>query len=252
MKAFIVAAGLGTRLRPLTNQIPKCMIPFGNKPLLWYHIMQLKYHGVTEMWVNTHWLADQVVSYFGDGSQFGVKIFYSHEPELLGTSGALTNPASQISQAFKDEDFFVIYGDNFTNCDYTQFLNYHRSKPENVLTIAVQQSPEPWTKGVIEVDSNMRITRLVEKPPKGENKSDLTSAALYICSPKVLPFIPSGFSDFAADIIPQLIANDYHLYAYKLPQYLEDTGTPERYAKAQADMATVVFPDNTFSTNPNI
>jgi len=242
MKAFIVAAGLGTRLRPLTNTVPKCIIDIGGHPLLWYHVMQLKHHGITDIWINTHWLADQVSEFFGDGSKFGVKISYSHEKELLGTSGALTNPDSEIRQAFSAEkEFLVIYGDNLTNFNYSNLIDFSRSK-NCTMCIAVNHSEEPWTKGVIEIDSDSRITRMVEKPPKEEVKSDLTNAGVYFCTPPVLEAIPAGFSDFASDIIPGLMTDNNSLFAYVMDEYLQDTGTPERYAKAQSDLPGVEFP----------
>jgi NDP-sugar pyrophosphorylase family protein len=242
MKAFIVAAGLGTRLRPLTNSVPKCMIDIGGHPLLWYHIMLLKHYGISEIWINTHWLADQVTGFFGDGSKFGVHLYYSHEQELLGTSGALKNPNSEISSAFSHQEFLISYGDNFTNFNYSKFLQFHSSHPNSTMSIAAFSSPEPWTQGVIEKDSTDKIIALTEKPPKDEVKSDLVNGGIYICTPKVMEIIPAGFSDFAKDIIPQLLKQQNNLYCYHLPDYLQDTGTPERYAKAQSDFATLSFP----------
>jgi NDP-sugar pyrophosphorylase family protein len=241
MKAFIVAGGLGTRLRPLTNTVPKCMIDIGGKPLLWYHIKLLKFYGITDIWINTHWLADQVKSYFGNGVKFGVHIHYSHEKELLGTSGALKNPASNITSAFKNGPFLVMYGDNFTNFNYANFIKYHTQK-SSFMTIAVNHSLEPWNKGVIESTLAGRIINMVEKPPKDEVKSDLTNAGIYLCDPKVLDAIPAGFSDFAIDIIPKLITAHQPLYTYIMPEYLHDTGSPERYAQAQADFPSLKFP----------
>lgn len=237
-----MAAGLGTRLRPLTNTVPKCMIPIGDKPLLWYHVMGLKAAGITDIWINTHWLADQVTSYFGNGSDLGVHISYSHEPELLGTSGALKNSASGITAALSQQEFLVVYGDNFTNFNYAPFLDFHASRPDSIMTIAALPTDEPWTKGVIEVDAQSRIVRMVEKPPKDEVKSDLTNAGIYICTPPVLDAIPAGVSDFGFDIIPSLLSSGQNLYAYRMSEYLQDTGTPERYAKAQADASSLKFP----------
>jgi len=241
MKAFIIAAGLGTRLRPLTNTVPKCMIDIGNHPLLWYHVMSLKTSGITDIWINTHWLADQVTSFFGDGSQFGVHISYSHEPELLGTSGAVVNPVSGIKEDLSKGPFIVSYGDNFTNFNFRSLIDFHNQK-KPLLTIVVNHSDEPWTKGVIETDPSSRITRMVEKPPKEDIRSDLTNAGMYLCEPEIINHIPSGFSDFAADIFPQLISARLPLYALTMSEYLQDTGTPQRYTKAQVDFPSLNFP----------
>jgi NDP-sugar pyrophosphorylase family protein len=241
MQAFIVAAGLGTRLRPLTDNVPKCMIDIGGRPLLWYHIQLLKFHGIKDIWVNTHWLADQVQSYFGNGSKYGVHISYSHEKELLGTSGALKNPQSGIFNSLKTGPFLIIYGDDFTNFNYSKFIEFHNAR-KSFMTIAVDHSAEPWTKGVIETDSSEKIIRMVEKPPKDEIKSDLTNAGIYLCQPEVLDSIPDGFSDFAKDIIPIFLSQNQPLYAYIMDDYLQDTGTPQRYAKAREDFKTIKFP----------
>jgi NDP-sugar pyrophosphorylase family protein len=240
MKAYIVAAGLGTRLRPLTYTTPKCMIDIGGRPLLWYHIMQLKYHGITDLWINTHLLPDIVTSYFDNGSRFGVQITYSFEPELLGTSGALKNPGTGITEAFsREKEFIVTYADNFTNIDYSKLIDFHHLK-KSFMTIAANHSEEPWTKGVIEIDSDSKIIRMVEKPPRQEVQSDLTNAGIYLCSSEILSLIPPGNSDFAADIVPRL--KDTDLYCYVMDEYLQDTGTPERYAKAQSDLKNIIFP----------
>ncbi len=243
MKAFIVAAGLGTRLRPLTDTVPKCMIDIGGKPLLWYHIRQLKYYGITDIWVNTHWLSDQVVSYFGNGAKFGVHIRYSYEKKLLGTAGALKNPRSGICKAFQKSPFLVVYGDNLTNFNYLNFIKFHRQNSA-AMTIAVDHSSEPWTKGVIEAKLSGRIINLVEKPPENEIKSDLTNTGIYLCEPQVLNYIPEGFSDFAKDIIPALMAKNLPLYSYIMSGdlYLQDTGTPERYQIARGGFPSIKFP----------
>ena len=124
MKALILSAGPGTRLAPLTLNKPKVMVKINGKPVLWYHIQSLKRIGVSEIWINLHWFPDAIRNYFGDGSKFGVKISYSFEKKLLGTSGSLKNPDSGIGEAFKYGTFMIAYGDVLANFNYKKLLDF--------------------------------------------------------------------------------------------------------------------------------
>ena len=231
MKAFILAAGLGTRLRSLGLDVPKVMVPIGGKPLLEHHLELFKRQGIREFIVNLHFLPEKITSYFGDGSRFGVSITYSHEPELLGTAGAVKKMESEL----RGESFIVFYGDNLVRVDFAPLLEFHRIRQAQA-TVALFASPEPWTGGVVETDSNGRVLRFVEKPDRKQVSTNLISAGIFVLEPQVLDVIPAGqFYDFGRDVFPKLLAESRPVYAMAPKAYIQDVGTPERLARAQRD-----------------
>lgn len=236
MKALILSAGLGTRLRPLTNTIPKVMVQIGGKPLLWYHIQLLKKHGVKDIWINLHEHPQVIKNYFGDGSRFGVKISYSYEKKLLGTAGALKNPASGIEKELRDGTFMVVYGDNLTDFAYTKLIKFHKEN-QALLSLGLYRCPDPWTMGVVEISEEGKILKFVEKPPKEEVATDTVSAGILVCEPELLNSIPEGASDFAFDIFPKLLKLKKLLFALNTGSYVQDCGTLERLTKARGDFA---------------
>jgi NDP-sugar pyrophosphorylase family protein len=231
MKAFILAAGLGTRLRSLGLDLPKVMVPVGGKPLLEHHLELFKRQGIRELIVNLHYLPEKITSYFGDGSRFGVKITYSREPELLGTAGAV----KKMERELLDGTFVVFYGDNLVRVQFAPLIEFHRAR-KAVATVALFASPEPWTGGVVETDSNGRVLRFVEKPDPKQVSTNLISAGIFVIEPSVLEMIPAGkFYDFGRDVFPKLLAEGRPVYAMMPEAYIRDVGTPERLAKAQQD-----------------
>jgi len=237
MKAIILCAGKGERLQPLTNTIPKPMIPINNRPLLEYNILLCKKHGITEIAVNTSYLPEQIKEYFGDGSKFGVKIKYSFEPELIGTSGALNN-----FREFLDETFAVIYGDNLTDIDLTEMYKYHKQN-NAIATTAVRNKPAEYkTQSLILADENKRIIKFLEKPSEELVQSlvkdtKIISSGLYILEPEILNFIPEGYSDFAYDIFPKLIKNGKSLFAFIMDKYhFREVGKIEKYELAKKEI----------------
>ena len=231
MRAFILAAGLGTRLRSLGLDVPKVMVPIGGKPLLEHHIELLRAQGIRDVIVNLHFLPEKVTGYFGDGSKWGVRLTYSHERELLGTAGAV----KKMESALRDGTFIVLYGDNLVRVDFAPLLEFHRSR-QALATVALFESPEPWTGGVVEMAADGRITRFVEKPDPKSISTNLISAGIFVLEPQVLDGIPAGcFYDFGRDVFPELLAAGKPLYAMKPDAYVQDVGTPERLAKAQRD-----------------
>ncbi|MDO8503800.1 MAG: nucleotidyltransferase family protein [bacterium] len=244
MKALILSAGPGTRLQPLIRNMPKVMVPIAKKPLLWYHIQLLKKHGIKDIWINLHWYPHSIKNYFGDGSKFGVKISYSYEKELLGTAGALKNPASGIENEFKKSAFLVVYGDNLTNFDHTRLIQFHKRR-RAFATIGLYKSPDPWTMGVVEINEQGKILKFVEKPPKEAVTTNTVSAGILVCEPELLDYIPDGASDFAFDIFPKLLKLRKPLFALNTGSYVQDCGTPGRLAKARRDFTTGKF-DSTF------
>jgi NDP-sugar pyrophosphorylase family protein len=231
MKAFILAAGLGTRLRSLGLDLPKVMAPIGGKPLLQHHLELLRRQGVREFIINLHHLPERITSYFGDGSAFGVTIAYSLEMELLGTAGAV----KKMEATVRGETLLVLYGDNLFRFEVAPLVEFHRSR-QALATIGLWESPEPWTGGVVETDADGRVQRFVEKPDRKEVSTNLINAGIYLLEPAVLDAIPSGqFCDFGKDVFPKLLAQGKDLYAMKPNAYVQDIGTPERLAKAQRD-----------------
>jgi NDP-sugar pyrophosphorylase family protein len=231
MKAFILAAGLGTRLRSLGLDLPKVMVPVGGKPLLEHHLELFKRQGIREFVVNLHYLPEKITGYFGDGSKFGVKITYSPEPELLGTAGGV----KKMERELLDGTFLVFYGDNLVRVDFAPLIEFHRAR-KAVATVALFASTEPWTGGVVETDVNGRVLRFVEKPDPKQVSTNLISAGIFVLEPSVLGTIPAEqFYDFGKDVFPKLLTDGRPVYAMQPEAYIQDVGTPERLAKAQHD-----------------
>jgi len=210
---MILAAGQGTRLRPLTERVPKCMVPVGGKPVLEHAIEWLRRYGVTDLIVNLHHLPDAVVNYFRDGSRWGVKITYSVEKEPLGTAGGVKNV-----EWFFDGPFFVWYGDNLSTCDLACLYAFHQAKG-GIATIALHYREDPTASGIVGLDENERIIRFLEKPRPDEIFSHWVSAGIFVLEPAVLQAIPAeGTPDFGRDVFPALVAQGAPLYGYRMSQ----------------------------------
>jgi len=233
MKALILAAGLGTRLRPLTNTIPKPLLPIAGKPLLQYHLDQLTKHGVNDVLINTHYLPEKISTYIDEyGSMHDeMNIVTSFEETLLGSAGSL-----KMNQDFfsTEEDFFIVYGENLTDIDYTTLMDYHKSKG-GLVTIAGYREEHPEQKGVIEYASDARITRFVEKPGPGETTSSIANAGIYVINKKIFAYLSklnTPVLDFGYDLFPYLLEKDEDLYMYTMTEIVLDIGTHENYHKA--------------------
>jgi NDP-sugar pyrophosphorylase family protein len=232
MKAVILAAGAGTRLRPLTDTCPKPMLPIAGRPLLARTLDWLRANGVVEVALNLHHLPDVVREGLGDGSDWGMHLRYSYEPTLLGTSGAIRVIADQNPGWF-DETFLLLYGDMLLDIALADLHAFHQAGGA-ALTLALKHTATPWTQGMVEIDTAGRVLRFVEKPADWPG-GDLANAGVYICEPAILPFIPPGLSDFGHDIIPALVASGALVCGQLAEGYLLDIGTPEAYARAQHD-----------------
>jgi len=227
MKAILLAAGKGTRLRPLTDTLPKPMLEIAGKPILEHTILLLKRHGISEVFINLHYLPDVVKNYFGDGSKWDVKITYAYEKELLGTAGAVKNFQRYIG----GESFFVLYGDNYTDYDLTKILKFHRSK-RGIATVAVFEKEDVLSSGIVELDSDNQIVRLLEKPKPDEIFSHLVIAGIFVCEPEVFDYIPDiGYADFGYDVFPRMLANNKPLYGIVMEGMLEGIDTIELYQR---------------------
>lgn len=211
MKAMILAAGRGTRLGALTEQIPKCMLPIHGKPLLEHTLEWLRRFGVTQVVINLHHLPEVITDHFGDGSRWGVQITYSPEEHLLGTAGAVRNVAW-----FFDGPFLVWYGDNLSRCNLDHLAEFQFSRG-GLGTIALHYRQDPTSSGIVGLDDQGRITRFLEKPTVDQVFSHWVSAGIFALDPDVLRFIPpEGMSDFGRDVFPAILAHRLPLYGYRL------------------------------------
>ena len=232
MKAVILAAGVGSRLRPLTDTCPKPMLPIAGQPLLARTLDWLRAGGVAEAALNLHHLPDIVRDGLGDGSTWGMTLRYSYEHELLGSAGALRT-ITQRFPGWLDQTFALIYGDMLCDIDLAALLAAHQSA-HAILTLALKHTATPRTQGMIELDPAGRVRRFVEKPAEWSG-GNLANAGIYLCEPAILDAIPAGFSDFGHDIIPALLAANAVVCGHLATGYLLDIGTPEAYAQAQRD-----------------
>lgn len=229
-RALILAAGLGTRLRPLTDVMPKPMVPLAGRPLLEHLLRLCARCGVRDVAVNLHYLPEVVTAHCGDGGAFGVRLRYGRETELLGTAGAVNN-----FRDFFSEPFFVIYGDVYFEVDLAAVAAVHEAKGATA-TVGLYRVDNPTECGLVDRDSEGRILRFVEKPPVAF--TDLANAGLYAMSPKVLDSIPeAGFCDFGHDVFPALLAAGEPLYGHVLDGYVMDIGSPQKYERAKRHVA---------------
>lgn len=236
MKGLILAAGKGTRLRDLTRNHPKPMLPVQGKPLLAHHVEWLQASGIDQIAMNLHHCPAVITDYFGDGSHFGVQITYSYEPQLLGTAGA-----AKRLQPFFAEPFVVVYGDVFTNLSLPRLLAFHQERKAQdglttLATLALYQVPNPTECGLVETDATGRIQRFVEKPPPDQVFTDLANAGLMICEPAILHLIPAETEvDFGRHVFPAALAGGYALWGQPIAadEYVIDIGTLHGYDRAQ-------------------
>lgn len=229
MKAIILAAGLGKRLG--LENIPKPMYKINGKPILEYNILLLKNHNIKDICINLHYKGEIIKEYFGDGNKWGVKIEYSPEEKLLGTSGAVKN----IEGFFDREPFFVIYGDNYTNIDLTNMLNsHHQMKP--TATIAMFDPKKVPNSdiagGVITMDENNTITSFIEG--KESKASRYVNAGVYVLESEVLGMIPKDtYSDFGNDIFPKLLRDKKLMKGYLTNSFVFAIDTKEALERAK-------------------
>jgi len=231
MKAIILAGGEATRLRPLSCNTAKIMVPVLNHPLLEHLINYLKKHNITDIIIALGQQVEQIQGYFGDGSNFGVRIVYSVEHFPMGTAGAVKN-----AEKFLDEPFIVFNGDIFTDIDLTVMMDLHRGKKASV-SIALTPVDDPTIYGVVETDAGNRVKRFIEKPKQNEVTINMINAGIYILEPGILSYMTPGvFSMFERDIFPALVGRGGAVYGYPSDAYWIDIGTPEKYLGLHHDL----------------
>lgn len=230
-KAMLLAAGAGTRLRPLTYETPKPMVPVVNRPVIHHVLDNLLRHGVQEVMVNLHAHPDQVRGYCGDGSRWSLKIHYSLEPKLLGTAGAI----KKVGGFFKDGPFFVMSGDGLSDVDLTAMHAFHR-KRGSMATMAIKRVDARFEYGVTLTDASQRIKGFLEKPSWGDVFSSKVNTGIYLFEPEVLKLLPEGkVYDFGHDLWPKLLKLRKPIYAYETDAYWCDVGNLSEYRRCQID-----------------
>lgn len=244
MKALFLAGGLGSRLKEMTKNLPKPMIPILEQPLLSLNIERLKKYDIDEIVLSTYYLPQKIKDYFGDGTRQGIKISYQKEEKPLGTGGAI-----KAAGKFFSETFFVFNADIVSDIDLKAMLRVHREKKADV-TIAVTRVENPENYGVIEHDDAGYVTDFKEKPKKGETSSNLINAGIYILEPRILDEIMVGVStSIEREIYPLLLRKNYKLAMYDKCKYWRDLGTPQDYLAFHQDIlgGRVNFPAYNFS-----
>ncbi len=226
MKAFLLAAGAGSRLRPLTDAVPKCLVPICGTPLLGIWFEWCAMHGIDDVLVNTHAHSERVRE-FVDACQGRVRVTLTHEPELLGSAGTL-----HVNRQFVagEEEFAVLYADVLTNCRFNLLLDFHRARHAFV-TLGTYRVPSPTECGIISTDSTGKVTEFAEKPH--HPKSEMAFSGILIGSPALLEHVPGRVpADLGYDILPNLAGE---MFAFPIADYVLDIGTMAKYEQAQRD-----------------
>jgi len=239
---MILAAGLGTRLRPITYGMPKPMVPVANRPVMDHIARLLARNGFTEAIANLHWFPDLIEGRFGDGSDFGIDLSYSREERLLGTSGGVRNAAG-----FLGDSFLVISGDALTDLDLAAMREFHESH-DGIATLATKRVADTSQFGVAITDADGRIQGFQEKPDPAEALSDLANCGIYMFRAEVFDFFPEpgtskaagsddpdGFADWAMDVFPALLEGDVPFYSHEIDAYWNDIGNLEELRQGNLD-----------------
>ncbi|HEY1651885.1 MAG TPA: sugar phosphate nucleotidyltransferase [Acidimicrobiales bacterium] len=231
MKAVIMAGGEGTRLRPQTSNLPKPMLPLVGRPMMEHIVSLLRRHGITDIVVTVAFLPNAIRSYFGNGSELGVRMVYATEETPLGTAGSVRNAMEQLT-----ERFLVISGDVLTDIDLTEIVSFHE-KNDALATIALSAVENPLEFGIVITREDGTIERFLEKPGWGQVFSDTINTGIYVLEPEIFERIPEGRSvDFSGEVFPAVLEEGQPLYGYVAEGYWEDVGTTAAYLKAHEDI----------------
>jgi mannose-1-phosphate guanylyltransferase len=242
MKAMVLAAGLGTRLRPVTHAIPKPMVPVLNRPVMEHTARLLARHGFAETIANLHWFPEAIEGHFGDGAAFGLELSYSHEEKLLGTAGGVRNVAG-----FLGDSFLVVAGDALTDLDFGAMREFHESH-DGLATLATKRVADTDQFGVVIAGDDGRIQGFQEKPDPAEALSDLANTCIYMFRSDIFEFFPEpgtsraagpddepGFADWAMDVFPALLEADIPFYSHEIDAYWNDIGNLEELKQGNVD-----------------
>ena len=232
MRAVVMAGGEGTRLRPLTTNVPKPLLPVVGEPIMGHLLRLLRRHGVGEAVVTVQYLAGSIRSYFGDGAEYGVALSYATEAVPLGTAGSVKN----AEEGLRGEPFLVISGDALTDIDLSRLIEFHHAN-DALVTVALSRKPNVLEFGNVITDESGRIERFIEKPTWGQVFSDTVNTGIYVMAPEVLARIPADERiDWSADVFPELLADGERLFGFVTSEYWEDVGTIDSYLSVQRDV----------------
>lgn len=229
-KAVIMAGGFGTRLRPITMNLPKPMVPMMNVPMMEHIVNLLKRHSITDIMSLLYFQPEKITSYFGNGERFGISMKYMQAPADYGTAGAV-----RYAKEHLDERFIIISGDVLTDFDISKAIEFHKEKGAKA-TIMLTRSQNPLAFGIVLTDADGKINRFLEKPSWGEVFSDTINTGIYILEPEVMDLIPYQKDfDFSKDLFPLMLKNGLPLYGYIAEGYWQDVGNLEQYQQAHLD-----------------
>lgn len=226
MKAIIMAGGYGSRLKPLTNNMPKPMMPIINKPIISYIVNLLRKYGVKDIGITLGYKPEHIVNFFGNGENYGVNLEYFIEDTPSGTAGSVKN-----CKNFLDDTFIVISGDAFTNINIADMVNFHYTH-NGLVTMAVKYMEDITGFGVVNVGRNGAITEFIEKPESSDYH--LVNTGIYIIERSVLELIPDGKYDFSRELFPRILDK---MVAYETEEYWSDIGTLSSYYLTNNDVA---------------
>ncbi len=232
MKAVVMAGGEGSRLRPVTANLPKPMVPICNQPIMEHILTLLKRHGIEDIVATLYYLSEEIQGYFGDGQDFGVNMSYSIETTPLGTAGSVKKAEKQL----QDETFLIVSGDALTDCDLTKAIEFHKRKG-SLATLILYRVPNPLEFGVVITDDDDKVVRFLEKPSWSEVFSDTVNTGIYILEPEIFAYMEANKSyDWSGDIFPMLLAEGKPMYGYVMEEYWADVGSLTQYREAQEHM----------------
>ncbi|MDY0328284.1 MAG: sugar phosphate nucleotidyltransferase, partial [Arcobacteraceae bacterium] len=232
MKAIVLAGGFGTRIQPLTNSVPKPMLPILNRPMMEHIIIKLRDDlGIKDIAILLYFMPEVIKEYFKDGKDFGVNISYFLPDDDYGTAGAVG-----FAREFLDETFIIVSGDLVTDFRFSEIYDFHKQK-KSKLTIGLTPVENPLQFGVVIANEEGKIEKFLEKPSWGEVFSDTINTGIYILEPEILDFIPLESNyDFAKDLFPRLMSNNISLWGCHIEGYWRDVGNPESYREVYQDI----------------
>jgi len=232
MKEFLLAGGLGERLRPLTLQIPKCLVPIHGVPLLEIWLRLCERHGIDEVLLNVVQHPERVQGFLDSRPRGRTRVHFVREERPIGTAGTVLANRAFVAG---EESFWVIYSDNLTSMILDRMLVFHRGH-DGPLTMGLFRAADPRAAGIVELDKSGRVVSFEEKPH--QPWSYLANAGIYVVRQAVLDLIPSGWPlvDFGHDVLPRLVGK---MYGYRIPEYYLDVGTPAALAQAEADWGSL-------------
>jgi mannose-1-phosphate guanylyltransferase len=236
MKVILLAAGLGVRLRPVTNDIPKCLVPINGKPLLYIWLEQLSAAGATEFYINTHYFSDKVEQAIA-AHPLSSKVNLFYEKCLLGTAGTVKNLLSKFDFF---EDTLIAHADNLCFCDWEQFIDKHKNRPlGTAVTMMGFETDDPQSCGILEIDEHSKLKAFHEKVAKPPG--NLANAAIYLFSPdalKIFSRLTNSENDLTKDLLPKVLNQ---IYVWPTTGYVRDIGNPSSYQKGLKESENYIY-----------